>query len=186
MISPGFTTENEATDSLYDDEIVRRIIERHYEMMKEFREQEFTNKLMKAKHTRSKGYEDVKIKEGVLVYYQHQDKKSWLEPVKVFAVNGKDVFVFANGSIRKVPRCNVQLCEEEMVEDKEADRKKTEEEHKRVSVEFEDKNFGEDIEKEDVKKEDRRMTCLMMDVERRELERDKISTFWMKVECGMF
>ena len=44
-------------------------MERHYEMLKEFREQEFTKKLKKAKHTRSKGYEDNKIKEEVLVYY---------------------------------------------------------------------------------------------------------------------
>ena len=38
------------------------------------------------------------------------------------------------------------------------------------------------MEKEDVEKEDRRIIRLMTDVERRELERDKISTFWMKVE----
>ena len=92
----------------------------------------------------------------------------------MFAVNGKDVFVFANGSVRKVPRCNVQLCEEEMMEDKGADSKNTEGEHKRVSVGFEDKNFGENIEKEDVEKENRRIMCSMTDVERRELERDKI------------
>ena len=62
MVFPGFTNRNEPTYSLYDDEMVRRIIERHYEMMKKLREQEFTKKLKKAKHTRSKGYEDVKIK----------------------------------------------------------------------------------------------------------------------------
>ena len=28
----------------------------------------------------------------------------------MFAVNGGDVFIFANGYIRKVPRCIVQLC----------------------------------------------------------------------------
>ena len=95
----------------------------------------------------------------------------------MFIVNGKYVFVFANRSIRKVPRCNVQLCEEEMVGNKEEDGKNTEGEHKKVSVGFEDKNFGENIEKED-----RRITCSMTDVERRELERDKISMFWMKVE----
>ena len=64
MVFPGFTTENEATDSLHGDGIVGRIMERHYEMMIEFRDQEFTKKLKKAKHTRSKGYEDVKIKKG--------------------------------------------------------------------------------------------------------------------------
>ncbi len=29
----------------------------------------------------------------------------------MFAVNGGDVFIFANGNIRKVPRYNVQLSE---------------------------------------------------------------------------
>ena len=29
----------------------------------------------------------------------------------MFLVNGGDVFIFANGNIRKVPRCNVQLCD---------------------------------------------------------------------------
>ena len=58
VVFPGFTTGNEATDSLYDYKMVKRTMERHYKMMKEFREQEFTKKLRKAKHTRSKGYED--------------------------------------------------------------------------------------------------------------------------------
>ena len=58
-----------------------------------------------------KGYEDIKISEGDLVFYQNQDKKAWLGPEKVFAINVCDVFIFANGNIRKVPRCNVQLCD---------------------------------------------------------------------------
>ena len=29
MVFPGFATGNEGTDSLYDDEMVRRIMERH-------------------------------------------------------------------------------------------------------------------------------------------------------------
>ena len=82
-------------------------------MMKEYREQEFSKKLKKASETRSKGYEDIILKDGDLVYYQNQDKKAWLGPVKIHAVNGKDIFVFANGSVKKVPRCNIQLCEAE-------------------------------------------------------------------------
>lgn len=80
-------------------------------MMKEFREIEFSKKLRMASKTRLKGYEDMEIKEGDVIYYQYQDKKAWMGPVKVFARNGNDIFVFANGNIRKVPRCNVQLCE---------------------------------------------------------------------------
>ena len=56
-----------ATDLLYDDEIIRNIMERHYTMMKEFRELEFSKKLRRASKTRMKGYEDTKISEGDLV-----------------------------------------------------------------------------------------------------------------------
>ena len=99
---PGLTMGDMATDSMYDDEMIRRIMEHHYAMMKDFRELEFSKKLRKASKTRMKGYEDVKISEGDLVYYQHQDKKAWLGPVKVFASKGNDIFIFANGNIRKV------------------------------------------------------------------------------------
>ena len=61
--------------------------------------------------TRMKGYEDIKITSGDLVFYQYEDKKAWLGPEKVFTVKGGDVFIFANGNIRKIPRCNVQLCD---------------------------------------------------------------------------
>ena len=80
-------------------------------MMKEFRELEFSKKLKKASETRSKGYEDIPVKDGDLLYYQNKDKMAWLGPVKVFAVKGRDLFIFANGGVRKVPRCNIQLCE---------------------------------------------------------------------------
>ena len=58
IVLPGLTSGNMATESLYDDESIRRIMERHHEMTKEFRQAEFTKKLRKAKDTRSKGYED--------------------------------------------------------------------------------------------------------------------------------
>ena len=118
VVMPGLVNGDVATDFLYDDEQVRKIMERHYEMMKEFREQEFTRKLKRTKNTRSKGYEDILIKEGDLVYYQHQDRKAWMGLVKVFTLIGKDVFIFANGNVRKVPRCNVQLCKSEEEESK--------------------------------------------------------------------
>ena len=67
-------------------------------MMKELRELEFGKKLKKASSTRARGYENIKVKENDLVYYQHQDKKAWLGPVIVFAMKGNDIFIFANGS----------------------------------------------------------------------------------------
>ena len=56
VVMPGLVNGDVATDSLYDDEQLRKIMERHYEMMKEFREQEFTRKLKRVKNTRSKIY----------------------------------------------------------------------------------------------------------------------------------
>ena len=109
MIS-GLTMGDMAMDSLYDDEMIRNIMERHY-IMKEFRELEFSKKLRRASKTRMKGYEDTKINEGDMVFYQYQDKKAWLGPERVFVTNGGDVFIFANGNIRTVPRCNVQLSD---------------------------------------------------------------------------
>ena len=36
--------------------------------------------------------------------------------MKLFTVTGNDVFIFANSCVRKVPRCNVQLCEAEVID----------------------------------------------------------------------
>ena len=94
VMIPGLTMGNLATDSMADDEMVRKIMERHYLFMKEFRILEFSWKFRKANKTRSKGYEDVVIETGDLVFYQYEDKKAWLGPEKVFAVNGGDIFVF--------------------------------------------------------------------------------------------
>merc|ERR1712120_79875 len=105
------TMGNLARDSMADEEMVRNIMEKHYWLMTEFRMLEFSGKLRKANKTRSKGYEDVVIEAGDLVFCQYEDKKAWLGPEEVFAVNGRDIFIFANGNLRKVPRCNVQLSE---------------------------------------------------------------------------
>ena len=60
---------------------------------------------------RSKGYEDEKLEDEDLVFYQIEGNKACLGPAKIFAVKGNSIFIFANGSIRKIPRCNVKLHE---------------------------------------------------------------------------
>merc|ERR1712030_230998 len=105
-----FRTMTSQLQTLYDDETVRKIMERHYDLMRKFREAEFSRKLKTAVETRSKGYENEIIKEGDMVFYLNQDKKAWLGPVAVFSVQKNSIFLFANGSMKKVPRCNVQLC----------------------------------------------------------------------------
>ena len=64
--------------------------------------------------------------------------------VRVFAVkNKKDVFIFTNGNVRKVPRCNVQLCASEKDESKTEDCKKLKD--KETKVKFKDKDFDDGI-----------------------------------------
>ena len=112
------------------------------------------------------------------MYYQYQDKKAWLGPVKVFAMNGNDIFVFANGNVRKVPRCNVQLCEKEMETEKE--------EKNETKVQFEEQEFGKNFEDKDVEIVEKRVTRSMKDAKREEMRKDEISTFWMRIENGVF
>ena len=71
----GLNHGNVVTESEYDDEAVRKIMERHYGMMKEFRELEFSMKLKKAREAISKGYENTPMKNRDIVYYQNQDKR---------------------------------------------------------------------------------------------------------------
>ena len=59
LMIPGLTMGDMATDSLYDDEMIRKILERYYIMMKEFRELEYSMKLRRAIKTRKK--KDMKI-----------------------------------------------------------------------------------------------------------------------------
>ena len=117
IVLPGLSNGNLATESLYDDESIRRIMERHYEMLKEFRQAEFTKKLERAKDTRSKGYEDTILREGDTVFYQNQGKKAWLGPEKIFAIQKNSIFIIANGSIKKVPRSNVQFLRRDAIDD---------------------------------------------------------------------
>ena len=55
IVFPGLSTGTIVTDSLYDDELVRTIMERHYKIRTEFGEVEFSRKLNKVKESRLKG-----------------------------------------------------------------------------------------------------------------------------------
>ena len=48
VIFPGITTGNIVSESMYNSEAVKRIMERHHRVTKEFREVEFGGKLEKA------------------------------------------------------------------------------------------------------------------------------------------
>ena len=53
--------------------------------------------------------------------------------------------------------------------------------NKETPVKFKDENFGDGIVEEDLK-ENRRITRSMTDIQRRDLDREKISTYWLKIE----
>merc|ERR1712105_134778 len=126
MVLPGLSNGNLATESLYDDEAVRRIMERHHEVLKQYRRIEFTKKLEKAKDTRSKGYEDTILKEGDIVFYQNQGKKGWLGPEKIFAIQNNSIFIIANGSMKKIPRSNIEFIRRDAIDDDNDPNKETE------------------------------------------------------------
>ena len=95
----------------------------------------------------------------------------------MFSIQGKSIFLFSNGSIRKIPRCNVQLCQPEESIPETAASVQDKDEIKR-SVNFNDKDITEKELEEPKKQKTRSMTVM----ETRELERDRISTFWMRME----
>ena len=79
-------------------------------------------------------------------------------------MKGIDIFIMVNGSIRKIPRCNVQLSE------KFEEEKKKEDDSRKVQ-------FGE---KE--KEENRIMTRSMTNAKKKEMKEEITSTFWMQKE----
>ena len=56
-----------------------------------------------------KGYEDIVIQKGDMVFYQTNNEKAWLGPAEVTDVDNNYIFVKTNGDRRKVPKCNVKL-----------------------------------------------------------------------------
>ena len=104
------------------------------------------------------------INSGDIVFYQYEDKKAWLGPEKVFAVNGGDIFIFANGNLRKVPRCNVQLSEKK----EEIERDKREGSASKVTFEERDSEaFGKEVEEKDMEVVSKIMTRSMTDAKRK-------------------
>merc|ERR1712148_152232 len=116
IMLPGLSNGNLATESLYDDEAIRRIMERHHEILKQYRQIEFTKKLERAKDTRSKGYEDIILQEGDIVSYQNKGNKAWCGPEKIFAIQNNSIFIIANGSMKKIPRSNIEFIRRDTID----------------------------------------------------------------------
>jgi len=63
-------TGNVATESIYEDEGVKKIIENHFEVGRKFRELEFGAKLDKAMSAKIKGFEVMILQKDDKVFYQ--------------------------------------------------------------------------------------------------------------------
>ena len=49
------------------------------------------------------------IQKDDMVFYQTNNEKAWLGPVRVMDVDKNQVFIAGNGDTKKVPKCNVKL-----------------------------------------------------------------------------
>ena len=169
VVFPGVSAGDIATESLYDSEAVKRMIERHVLMMKRFREAEYENKLEKASVVQNRVFNNVRYKEGDSVYYQEENKKSWKGPVKVLAHKGRDVFVLANDNLRKVADCKVQPYGKKEIEEG------AEKEAEDATEESMDEEVMED---EKIEKRVTRSEAKLL----REKETDSVGAYWMAVE----
>ena len=68
VIHLGISTGNVATESMYEDEAVRKTMEKHFEIANEFREIEFGSKIDKAINARMKGFENMVIQKDDKVF----------------------------------------------------------------------------------------------------------------------
>ena len=105
---PGISGGNIATESMYDSEAIKKIMERHHEVTKSFREVEYSTKLEKASKTQNRSFNNEKYKENDKVFNQNKDKKAWICPEKVFCQKGRDVYLWSSGDLKKVASCKVQ------------------------------------------------------------------------------
>ena len=139
-------------------------------------------KLKKAAQCRSNVANNHFYTEGDKVFYQEKDRTAWLGPSKVFCQRGKEVYVFANGNIKKLHTCRVKpfKCVNESdnlvgQNDKEVSiNEEANKVHQAISEEFPVVN--KDFECSDVANH----------VDSEELKKDTIGTFWMTVgqnEC---
>ena len=99
------------------------------------------------------------------------EKKAWLGPVKVFCQKGRDVFLFANGNIKKVASCKVKPFKTNYDVDEDAEQC----ELKNVTFQTPEKvsqclGSGDDLVK------------TLSDDDLIEKEKDSVGTYWMRVE----
>ena len=109
---PGLTMGTEASESVIEAEAVRRILETITRIQAEFREAEAKRKLEDCQGIRVRSYQNLgKYLEGDKVWYQYKGGNAWYGPASVIYHKGNEVFVHANGEVRKIAVCNVKPYE---------------------------------------------------------------------------
>jgi len=107
VVIPGLTTGNLATESMFDSEAVKKIVDRTYKAIETFREKEYGRKLEGCLKERKKDFQKIRYTKGDEVFVQKRDTKSWSGPVKVFCHEGVNVWLWNNGELIKVNQCKV-------------------------------------------------------------------------------
>ena len=109
VIVPGITSGNIATESVISEsEAVRRHIENQKEVNKEYRQIEYGEKLKIALNARNAAFNDYLYTPGEKVFYQHRGGKQWFGPASVEKMEGRSVWILANGDMKKVASCHLQ------------------------------------------------------------------------------
>jgi hypothetical protein len=106
---PGVTTGNIATESGFDSDNIKHIMDNHHKVTRAFREAEYTSKINKISEIPSKPFTRTTLEEGDFMFYQDLLKINWLGPVKVFTQCGENVWVWAQGDLKKVAKCKIML-----------------------------------------------------------------------------
>ena len=106
---PGITNGNVATESpISESEAVRRHIDNQRKINEKYREVEYGEKLRVALNTRNAAFNDYLYNQGEKVFYQHKGGKQWFGPASVAQMEGRNVWILANGEMKKVASCHVK------------------------------------------------------------------------------
>ena len=108
VVYPGISDGNLATDTVSENEAIRKIIEKHPQITEEFRKAEFRKKLKFANKTRLKSFNHNKYKEGDKVFFQSKNSKAWSGPAEVFAQKNNEAWIRVNGDLRRINVCKLQ------------------------------------------------------------------------------
>ena len=105
---PGFTEGSIVTDSTFDSELVEKLITNAKKAIKNFKIENFQNKISEAVATKVPRYMGRVYKNSEEVYIQREDQKRWSGPVRVVVHDGSNVWVMYNGNLIKLAECRVQ------------------------------------------------------------------------------